>query len=54
MYKIRITTTQGIVETEIENINELEQLLIPYYEIYIGLEAKYYEKQQTQQLVLKK
>lgn len=40
MYKITIKTTQGDVYAEINDIEELEELLKPYYKIYYEVQAQ--------------
>ena len=40
MYKVTIETNNGQVETEIENIEELEEVLKPYENDYTGCKAE--------------
>lgn len=36
-YEVVIKTTNGLIRTEINDLKELEDLLIKYYEVYISV-----------------
>lgn len=40
-YDVTIKTTEGIITTEIKELEELEELLIQYYKTYISVETKH-------------
>lgn len=39
-YDVTIKTTKGDIQTQIDDLKELEALLIQYYETYISVNAK--------------
>ena len=36
-YDVEITTTNGLIKKEIEELEELKEILIEYYETYISI-----------------
>lgn len=51
MYEVRIQTTEGIIETKIKDIREIDDLLIQYNDIYIGCQAKFIEEKPKQKVL---
>lgn len=51
-YDVEIKTTNGLIRTEINDLKELEDLLIKYYEVYISVNVN--NKEQVKKRVRSK